>query len=137
MHSLSYAGRTLLVKSVISSRPIYTMQTSLLPATITADIEKRIMNFIWGEGEKRRMHLINWSTITQPKNRGGLGVQELRRVNRAMLAKTCWRFLKQQDAIWVKVLRGSMSSAAEKSSRSKVEVYNHIPGRAYWKGLNY
>ena len=56
---LSYAGKTLLVKSVIFSIPIYAMQTSLLPTTITVDIEKRTRNFIWVESEKRRMHLIN------------------------------------------------------------------------------
>ena len=59
------------------------------------------------------MHLINWNTITQPKDRGGLGVRELKRVNRAMLAKTCWRLLKQPDVIWAKVLRGKYGVCSE------------------------
>lgn len=44
---LSLAGIRILVQSVLSAIPFYSMQTSYLPLDLCDDIEKRIRKFLW------------------------------------------------------------------------------------------
>ncbi|GMI95536.1 hypothetical protein like AT3G24255 [Hibiscus trionum] len=46
--SLSLAGRITLAKSVLSSIPIYFMQTTRLPSGICSEINKLVCGFVWG-----------------------------------------------------------------------------------------
>lgn len=88
---LTLAGRQVLAQSVLSSIPYYAMQTTLLPEGVCEAIDKKIRSFIWGSTDsKRRAHLVNWDQITQPKNRGGLGLRKARDMNHAFLAKLGW-----------------------------------------------
>ena len=75
---LSFAARTLLVKIVVATIPIYAMQTSWLPSSLIDKIEKKIKGFIGNGDSKRQMHLMNWDSITQLKRKGGLGIRKLR-----------------------------------------------------------
>lgn len=43
---INMAGRCTLVKSVISSFPVYDMQTALLPVAVTKEIEKECRRFL-------------------------------------------------------------------------------------------
>ena len=44
--------------------------------------------FWWGQvGNERKIHWKNWGSLTQPKADGGMGFQDLRLFNHAMLAK--------------------------------------------------
>lgn len=44
---LSMAGRTLLVQSVTSAIPVYTMQTTRIPEAINQEIDRRNCRFVW------------------------------------------------------------------------------------------
>lgn len=70
---LSQAGRAILANSVLSSIPIYTMQTNLLPKGACNKIEQIIRGFIWNG-----MHLVRWDKVTKTKAEGGLGIRNLR-----------------------------------------------------------
>ena len=52
------------------------------------------------------MHLIGWSTICQPRKEGGLGIGYLDTKNEALLAKWWWRFYKEKNGLWRKILVG-------------------------------
>ena len=39
--------------------------------------------------EKRKLHLVNWNTVTLPRDREGLGMVEMQPRNEAYLAKLC------------------------------------------------
>jgi hypothetical protein len=42
---------------------------------------------IWqGEG-KKKYHLVKWSKVTCPKQKGGLGIKDLRKMNLGLLCK--------------------------------------------------
>ncbi|XP_058762472.1 uncharacterized protein LOC131635855 [Vicia villosa] len=85
---LSFAGRVTLVKSVIEVVPTYAMMTNMLPISCIKDIQRVQRNFIWGDtSTKKKMHLVNWDTITNPKDRGGLGLRKLEIMNKACLMK--------------------------------------------------
>lgn len=42
------AGRTLLVQSLTSAIPVYTMQTTGIPEAINQEIDRRNCRFVWG-----------------------------------------------------------------------------------------
>lgn len=68
-------------------------------------VDKLIRDFLWGSIEERRMlHLVRWSTVTLPKELGGLGLYGLKDRNNALLAKLCWRLASEQEAPWAKML---------------------------------
>ena len=58
----------------------------------------------------RKIHWIGWQKVTKPKDEGGLGLQEAKGINTALLAKLNWRFHTKDDALWVKVLKGKYYS---------------------------
>ena len=65
---LSMAGKATFVKASVTSIPIYTMQTTLLPQKISHQIDKMSCHFLWGDIDHHRgCHTINWETVTLPK----------------------------------------------------------------------
>lgn len=55
---LSLAGRTTLIRSVLSALSSYHMQTMLLPKGLLNEIEQQSRCFLWGEGEnEKKLHL--------------------------------------------------------------------------------
>ncbi|XP_031116716.1 uncharacterized protein LOC116020380 [Ipomoea triloba] len=80
--------------------------TTYLPQGVISRLERLSRDFIWGavDGE-RKCNLINWQTVLQPKESGGLGIRSLEPTNRAYLAKLGWRFLNDEDSLWVKILK--------------------------------
>ena len=53
-------------------------------------VDKIIRDLLWGSTEeKRKMHMVNWRTVTLPKDLGGLGLHSMKDRNLAILAKLC------------------------------------------------
>ncbi|CAA7012924.1 unnamed protein product [Microthlaspi erraticum] len=103
---LSMAGRVTLTKSVISSIPIHSMSTIMLPQSTLAKLDQLSRGFIWGSnGETRKQHLVAWSRVCQLKNDGGLGIRSAKEMNLAMIAKMGWRLLQDKESLWASVLR--------------------------------
>ncbi|CAN0886537.1 Putative ribonuclease H protein At1g65750 [Linum grandiflorum] len=104
--SLALAGRVTLAQSVLSAIPSYIMQTFVFPSTICSEIDKWIHNFVWGTTiEERKIHLVSWEQICQPKNQGGLGLRMDRQLNSAYMVKLGYLFLTKPNELWVQVLR--------------------------------
>lgn len=61
--------------------------------------------FLWGDTkERKKLHLIGWDKLTRKKKYGSLGIKRLMEQNNALLAKWWWRFNKEKEALWVKVV---------------------------------
>ena len=85
---LSFAGRAVLIKSVMSAIPNHIMQGMALPSHICDKLDKLNRDFLWGStSEKRKLHLVGWSKIVRPKEDGGLRIQVAKVKNIALLAK--------------------------------------------------
>ncbi|KAL4383574.1 hypothetical protein GQ457_15G020780 [Hibiscus cannabinus] len=81
---LSFAGKLVLVKSVLASVPIYFISSFAIPATIKSLLSKLIARFLWGSLDKKAIHWVSWETMCLPKSRGGLGLVDFGIKNRAL-----------------------------------------------------
>ena len=70
---LFFVGRTVLVKSVMSAIPNYVMQGEALLIHLCKKLDKINRDFLWGS-EKKKLHLVGWSKIIKPKEKGGLWI---------------------------------------------------------------
>jgi hypothetical protein len=71
---LTNARKLTLIKSVLSSLPIYQASFLLAPKEITTQITKMIRDFLWhgGKGNQKKHHLVNWEIVKRPYSEGGL-----------------------------------------------------------------
>ena len=102
---ISKGGRLTLIRSTLSSLPIYFLSLFRMPKIVCARLEKIQRDFLWGGGNlDRKPHLVNWKTVCLEKSRGGLGVRGLSVMNQALLCKWCWRFANERDSLWRMVI---------------------------------
>ncbi|CAL1392585.1 unnamed protein product [Linum trigynum] len=111
---LSFGGRLVLLKSVLSNLPIYFLSLFRAPSSVIARLfflkriarlEKIYNDFLWsGVFETKRLHWVKWDIVKTPIIRGGLGVLDLRCMNRALLGKWAWRFGVERDAWWRRLI---------------------------------
>ena len=97
---LSQAGRTTLISSVLQAMPLYTFSCLRIPKTICNKLDAITRAFCWGhELGDRKLHLINWDKICQPKCKGGLGLKKFSLINQAMIAKQFWRIQQNPSSL--------------------------------------
>ena len=103
---LSFGGRLILLKSVLSSLPVYFLSFFKAPTGIISSIESIFLKKYWGGGEDiRKIAWVDWNSVCLPKEEGGLGVRRLREFNVALLGKWCWRMLVDKEGLWYRVLK--------------------------------
>lgn len=129
---LSQAGRLVLVKSVLTSLPLYRMSSFTFLKKILSQMDSIITNFFWGyKGNKPAIHLLMKNYLQIPKRDGGLGIKSFSLMNQALLAKQFWRITQHQTSLfsrWTisKYFKGSIESLPKASSQPSVA----------WKGLS-
>ncbi|OMO61107.1 hypothetical protein CCACVL1_23740 [Corchorus capsularis] len=102
---LSSAERLVMIKSVLSSFLVYFMSLFPLPATVRNELDKLIKRFFWsGSNNKRKLHFVDWNSITNLKCFGGLEITDLGIQNRALLNKWIWRFGNEENSLWRNVV---------------------------------
>ncbi|XP_028052094.1 uncharacterized protein LOC114256638 [Camellia sinensis] len=102
---LSFAGRLTLIKSTLSSLPIYFLSLFKMPEGVAKEIERIQSTFLWGGNDlKRKVHLVKWGEATKSINQWGLGIRRLRDVNACLLLKWWWKFGTQINSLWRRAL---------------------------------
>ena len=97
----------MLIKSTLSSLPIYFMLLFVIPKRVATRLEKIQRDFLWGGGElEKKPHLVNWSIVCLEKHNGGLGFKSLPLFNKALLGKWFWRFVMEKYPLWKRVIVG-------------------------------
>ena len=89
---LSAGGRRELVRSVLSSMPIYLLTALKVPKKFISELDKSRRRFLWAgnqdfHGGKCK---VNWTTTCLPLERGGLGIKDLERFGRALRLRWLW-----------------------------------------------
>lgn len=76
-----------------------------IPEEVAREIKMIQARFLWGgDGLKRKIHMVCWAKIKQPKDNRGLGVREKKEMNDALLLKWWWRFGTEINALWRKII---------------------------------
>ncbi|XP_062103860.1 uncharacterized protein LOC133814975 [Humulus lupulus] len=103
---LSYAGRVLLIHSVLFGLRNYWMSVFIFPQSIVKEVEKLCRVFLWGaSGNRSKLHMASWHQVCLPKAYGGLGFRDGANWNIALLAKYIWAVSEKQDLLWVKWIK--------------------------------
>ncbi|KAJ0667015.1 putative RNA-directed DNA polymerase [Helianthus annuus] len=102
---LSMGGRTTLIRSVLQSLPCYYFSLYRAPVKVIKDLEGMIRKFLWGGSSAgNKTHWVSWDLVASPKDKGGLGLNKLSNINKAMLFKWAWRYKTEKGRLWVKVV---------------------------------
>ena len=102
---LSKSGRLMLLKSTLSSLPIYYLSPFTIPTHVANKIEKLQMDFLWGGmGGESKSHLVVWDKVHAPMFNGGLGIRKLTTFNNALLGKWLCCFEVGKTRLWRRVV---------------------------------
>lgn len=100
--SLSFTGRLLLIKTVISGIATFWCSTFILPNSCIKRINTICGMFLWkGSTEGHHTTRVAWETVTKTKEQGGLGVKDLLTWNKACALKLIWLMFFRAGSIWV------------------------------------
>jgi len=105
---LSMAGRLCLIKSVLSSLPLFYQSFFKVPINVCNHIRRIQAKFLWGWSyERRKIAWVNWRTICNPIDVGGMGVKDIKCFNDALLSKWKWRYGLSEKGLWIRFLEES------------------------------
>ncbi|KAK8490669.1 hypothetical protein V6N11_031032 [Hibiscus sabdariffa] len=81
-------------------------KTSKFLTSVCAKIDKIVRGFIWGSSAlAHKISLVNWSAISQPRGRGGLGISCSNERNTTFMQKLAFSLVSSPDAILIMALR--------------------------------
>ena len=125
---LNQAGKLEMVKSVLSSMPIFFLCSLDVPVSIKDQLNKYMRHCLWRKPdlEDRRPAMIKWSTVCRPKKQGGLGVLNINVQNKALMLKNLHKFYNKHDTPWVKLLWESYYSNGNLPG-------NNVKGSFWWR----
>lgn len=114
--ALSFSGRLLLIKTVISGITTFWCSTFILPKACVKRINSLCGVFLWkGNIEDHHTTRVSWNEVTKPKKEGGLEINDLLLWNKACCLKLIWLLFFQAGSVWVawfkeEVLNGDLSN---------------------------
>ncbi len=128
-------GRVTLLRSVLSSIPVYLLSNTLVPVSVLRKLERLFRTFIWGHrGDRGGIHLLAWEVICQPTSRGGLGIHSLLERREILATRLAVRFLLESGSIWASLLRAKygdpITSATFRAGRGASFIWREICARA-------
>ena len=110
--SLNLASRLVLTKVVLQAIPIFMLSTLQAPIGVLQQFQNIQQDFLWGKEETRKKWaLVSWEKICKPKNQGGLGLDNLEILNKALGAKLWWRWVKDPKAQWESIWKEKYANA--------------------------
>ena len=114
--TLSFAGRLLLINTVISGITNFWCTTFTLPKFCIKTINSLCGAYLWkGTIEGHHTARVSWDTVTHSKEEGGLGIRDLLSWNTATSIRLIWLLFFKSGSIWVawlvkEILNGNLSN---------------------------
>ena len=98
---ISKGGRATLIRSSLSSLPIYHLSLFRAPLKVCARLERIQRQFLWGGSDLvKKVSLVSWATVCTEKRKGGMGIKSFSKMNKALLSKWNWRFANDKNSLW-------------------------------------
>ncbi|XP_074265579.1 uncharacterized protein LOC141588018 [Silene latifolia] len=100
---LSYAGRLVLINSLLNTLHNYWSGIFLIPKCVVKRIEAVCRNYLWdGLADYHRVPSVGWDKVTLPKEEGGLGIKRTALWNIASVAKLVDWLCCKADRLWIR-----------------------------------
>ena len=85
---LNLPSHLILLQAVLQALPIYTFSVLVAPKFVLTTIKSLQRNFLWqGLNTRKKITLISWDKLCQPKAQGGLGLWDPSIMNKFLSAK--------------------------------------------------
>lgn len=99
--SLSFVGKTVLLRHVLWAIPIYHFMSMALNTTGYCMLEGVCKDFLWGKNEvgKQKKSLIAWKNIACGRAEGGLGLEPFQEKGRALKMRWFSRLFLEPDIV--------------------------------------
>ncbi|WZY76441.1 hypothetical protein YC2023_022825 [Brassica napus] len=128
---LSFAGRLVLIKSVISGTVVFWITTFILPKGCIKKIESLCSKFLWsGQIEGPAFTKISWATCCLPKQEGGLGLRRYETWNKTLCLRLIWLLFAEGGSLWV-----AWHKHHHLNCQSFWELTGHARDSWHWKSL--
>ncbi|GAU38652.1 hypothetical protein TSUD_276920 [Trifolium subterraneum] len=102
---ISLGGQIVMINAVLNAIPIFYLSFLKMPKKVWRKVVRIQREFLWGgvRGGKK-VSWVRWSVVCKEKDKGGLGVRDIRLVNISLLSKWRWRLLLPGRSLWKDVL---------------------------------
>lgn len=128
---LSFGGRVCLIKSVLTAIPLYFLSLFRAPQEIIKKINSLQRKFLWGsKGVEKKVAWVKWEACCKERVKGGLGIKNIEKFNKALVGKWLWRVLSEKDKLWVRVLEAKYGRGEQWFQRE-----GRIRGSVWWCDL--
>lgn len=130
---LNLAGRTILIKAVLSGLPIYQYAVMMAPASIHKHMELIMRSFLWqgGKQDTKKFSLVSWGQVSLPYEKGGLSIKIPSFSNQAMGLKLIWKLISSKGSWWVEDVKRKYLSGP--SSNILNEPITDRPCTSVWR----
>lgn len=127
---MSVGGRLVLINSVLTSLAMFMLSFFEFPRGVLQKLDYYRSRFFWQSDEhKKKYRLTRWSVLCQPKEFGGLGIQNLDVQNKCLLSKWLFKLL-NEEGMWQSLLRRKYLS-----SKTLTQVQVRPGDSHFWMGL--
>ncbi|KAL5180582.1 putative ribonuclease H protein [Glycine soja] len=80
-------------------------EAKLAPSAVIKRLTAIQRQFLWGGNlEGKKIAWIAWNQVCAPREKGGLGIKDMKAFNRALLIKWKWLMFHQQHHLWSRIL---------------------------------
>lgn len=127
--SLSFSGRLLLIKTVISDITTLWCLAFILPKAYISRINSLFNIFLWKRNiEDHNTARASWQTLALTKRQGGLGIKDLLTWNKACSLRLIWLLFFRSDSVWVHWFKKVILYLVICATTRRLHLANHSRG---------